>query len=223
MPHNRFQTADNQTGANKGRVGNAGTDQRRFAALSSANGRAKTRPSRGTQSRDTAGGTVFHAPKGRRQEEAIDLDHPWRLTVRKDGEQWKYRVQKGLLNGFTSADFIDTEDENSTWYEAAFTGETQVGLKVILTVTANGAGYVMEGLGSVDEDSLSIIDEEFDDYQFAQNLPQDNILTGHAIVPIGGIIQKDSEDEGQGFKVDEQILDKHVNGVFTVFNGYLVW
>ena len=70
MSHNRFQTADNQTGANHGRVANAPTDQRRFAALSTANGRAKTRPSRGTQSRDTAGGTVFHAPRVSRTEAA---------------------------------------------------------------------------------------------------------------------------------------------------------
>jgi len=71
MMHNRFQTADNQTGANHGRVANAPTDQRRFAALATANGRAKTRPSRGTQSRDTSGGTVFHAPSSSRAEEVI--------------------------------------------------------------------------------------------------------------------------------------------------------
>ena len=93
--HNRFQTADNQTGANHGRVANAPTDQRRFAALATANGRAKTRPSRGTQSRDTAGGTVFHAPSVRRAEEATA--HPWKVTLKTDGENKLAVIEEGLI------------------------------------------------------------------------------------------------------------------------------
>ena len=93
--HNRFQTADNQTGANHGRVANAPTDQRRFAALATANGRAKTRPSRGTQSRDTAGGTVFHAPSSSRAEEAIA--HPWKVTLKTDGENKLAVIEEGLI------------------------------------------------------------------------------------------------------------------------------
>jgi len=93
--HNRFQTADNQTGANHGRVANAPTDQRRFAALATANGRAKTRPSRGTQSRDTAGGTVFHAPSSSRAEEAIA--HPWKVTLKTDGENKLAVIEEGLV------------------------------------------------------------------------------------------------------------------------------
>ena len=93
--HNRFQTADNQTGANHGRVANAPTDQRRFAALATANGRAKTRPSRGTQSRDTAGGTVFHAPSSSRAQEAIA--HPWKVTLKTDDEDKLAVIEEGLI------------------------------------------------------------------------------------------------------------------------------
>lgn len=93
--HNRFQTADNQTGANHGRVANAPTDQRRFAALASANGRAKTRPSRGTQSRATAGGTVFHAPSVRRADEVVA--HPWLVTLKTDDEDKLAVIKEGLI------------------------------------------------------------------------------------------------------------------------------
>ena len=93
--HNRFQTADNQTGANHGRVASAPTDQRRFAALATANGRAKTRPSRGTQSRDTAGGTVFHAPSSRRSDEATA--HPWKVTLKTDGGNKLAVIEEGLI------------------------------------------------------------------------------------------------------------------------------
>ena len=95
MSHNRFQTADNQTGANHGRVANAPTDQRRFAALATANGRAKTRPSRGTQSRDTSGGTVFHAPSSSRAEEAIA--HPWKVTLKTNNENKLAVIEEGLI------------------------------------------------------------------------------------------------------------------------------
>ena len=94
--HNRFQTADNQTGANHGRVANAPTDQRRFAALATANGRAKTRPSRGTQSRATAGGTVFHAPSSRRADEDVAA-HPWKVTLKTEGENKLAVIEEGLI------------------------------------------------------------------------------------------------------------------------------
>ena len=61
MAHNRFQTANNHTGANGGRVSNAPTDQRRWTASSSAIGAAKTRPSRSTRSRQTGAGMIFES------------------------------------------------------------------------------------------------------------------------------------------------------------------
>ena len=93
--HNRFQTADNQTGATGGRVGNAARDQRRFASLSSACGAAKTRPSRGTQSRQTGGGTVFHAPRGARVVD--DFVFPWDVSLKKDNGAVKAIVTAGKL------------------------------------------------------------------------------------------------------------------------------
>ena len=68
----------------------------RFAALATANGRAKTRPSRGTQSRDTAGGTVFHAPRVLRAAEE-ETTHPWKVTLKTDDGVELAIIEEGLI------------------------------------------------------------------------------------------------------------------------------
>lgn len=101
MSGNRFQTANNHTGANGGRVSSAPRDQRRWTASAAAIGTAKTRPSRSTKSRQTGSGMLFE--QGRAASSVVDVSHPWLTTIKKDGEELQAVVvegviQKGLLD-----------------------------------------------------------------------------------------------------------------------------
>jgi len=95
MAHNRFQTANNHTGANGGRVSNAPTDQRRWTASSSAIGAAKTRPSRSTRSRQTGAGMIFES--ARAQATTVVEVHPWKVSIITDEEEKKAKITKGRI------------------------------------------------------------------------------------------------------------------------------
>jgi len=154
----------------------------------------------------------------------------WKLSTFKDGETWKYRVGFGLLNNIIS-DSFDAETRIFTDTLTLF-DEIQVGLKVQLNAPVNAAGYVMPGFddsiiaeevtyGSL----LTFVTEEFDDFRFdALNLPNGTTPTGFAVIPIGKIVKVAGATAAEDtYSVDLQILRKHISGIFSPVNGYVVY
>ena len=190
--HNRFQTADNQTGATGGRVGNAARDQRRFASLSSACGAAKTRPSRGTQSRQTGGGTVFHAPRGARAVD--DFVFPWAVSLKKDNGTFKAIVTAGkLYSGLLGVSELE------------------------VVIDANGDSVVAEDIVCIEytyaDDTLKIVVEPGEDFDPITRDENDVVLT--SLFPLAEI---ESVPESDNLKV-KQIVKNDLTTTLICYDG----
>ena len=93
---NGFQTANAHTGANGGRLSSANTDQRRWVSASAGIGKASTRPSRSTRSRQTGAGMIFESRRSV-AERAEGQKHPWKVTLKTDGGNKLAVIDGGLI------------------------------------------------------------------------------------------------------------------------------
>ena len=93
---NGFQTANAHTGANGGRLSSANTDQRRWVSASAGIGKASTRPSRSTRSRQTGAGMIFESRRTV-AERAEEQKHPWKVTLKTDGGNKLAVIEEGLI------------------------------------------------------------------------------------------------------------------------------
>tara|TARA_R110002020_G_scaffold457471_2_gene674382 strand:- start:1367 stop:2800 length:1434 start_codon:yes stop_codon:yes gene_type:complete len=91
----RHTTPSNPITATQGRLNNSSTDQRRWSGSSNAIGRAQTRPSRSTPSRDTIGGTVFGGGTAAAFEAAIMA--PFEPVIYKEGDSLLVRITPSHL------------------------------------------------------------------------------------------------------------------------------
>jgi len=104
---NRFQTANSHTGANGGRLSGSHTDQRRWVSASAGIGKASTRPSRSTRSRQTGAGMIFES-KRTIIEAAEESTHPWKTSIKKiEGDAYEIKIAEGkIFKGLASSDQI---------------------------------------------------------------------------------------------------------------------